>query len=88
MNSTFNEYVDEFELDLVPESELQSWEIMNACYLEMLELHKEATNRDKLEYYRVLLYFSLGMPLDKELKLSVSEIDELVSLWKGNYYDF
>ncbi|MCD8236662.1 MAG: toll/interleukin-1 receptor domain-containing protein [Prevotellaceae bacterium] len=88
LNLTFDEYVDEFELDLVPERELQTWEIMNACYFEMLELHQEATNRDKSEYYRVLLSFCLGMPLFKDVKLNQSEIDELASLWDENYYDF
>ena len=34
LKRTFDDYVDQYELDVVPERELQSWEIMNACYLD------------------------------------------------------
>lgn len=88
LNSSFDECVDEFELDLLPERELQIWEIMNACYLEMLEMHRDATDSDKAQYYNVLLSFSIGMPFFKDVKLSQLEVNELVSLWTNNYYDF
>ena len=56
----FDDYVDQYELDVVPECELQSWEIMNACYLEMLERHANATDRDREDYFKVLVALSVG----------------------------
>ena len=31
LKQTFDEHVEQYELDIVPERELQTWEIMNAC---------------------------------------------------------
>lgn len=55
LNRSFDDYVEQYELDFVPERELQSWEIMNACYLEMIERHGEATEADKKDYFRSLI---------------------------------
>lgn len=88
LKRTFDDYVDQYELDVVPERELQSWEIMNACYLEMLERHADATPRDKEDYFKVLLALSIGYSELEDVQLSDSEIRELVVLWKENYYEF
>ncbi|MBR5907046.1 MAG: toll/interleukin-1 receptor domain-containing protein [Bacteroidales bacterium] len=88
LNKTFYDYVDQYELDVVPERELQSWEIMNACYLEMLEHHSDATVRDREDYFKVLLALSIGYSELTGVQLSDGEIDELVALWKENYYEF
>ena len=76
------------ELDVVPERELQSWEIMNACYLEMLERHADATPRDREDFFKVLLAFSIGYTELENVQLSDGEIEELLALWKENYYEF
>lgn len=60
LKRTFDDYVDQYELDVVPERELQTWEIMNACYLEMLEHHANATDRDRDDYFKVLMALSVG----------------------------
>jgi hypothetical protein len=88
LNRTFDDYVDQYELDVVPERELQSWEIMNACYLEMLEHHADATVRDREDYFKVLLALSIGYSELEDVQLSDGEIEELVGLWKKNYYEF
>lgn len=88
LNKTFDDYVDQYELDVVPERELQSWEIMNACYLEMLEHHADATVRDREDYFKVLLALSIGYSELADVQLSDREIGELVVLWKENYYEF
>ena len=88
LKSNFDDYVDQYELDVVPERELQSWEIMNACYLEMLERHADATDRDRDDYFKVLVALSVGWSDVKDVQLSDEEIRELVMLWEGNYYEF
>lgn len=88
LKRSFDDYVDQYELDVVPERELQSWEIMNACYLEMLEHHADATERDREDYFKVLLALSIGYSELADVQLSDGEIEELVALWKENYYEF
>ena len=67
---------------------MQSWEIMNACYLEMLERHADATPRDRGDYFKVLLALSIGYKELENVQLSDGEIEELLALWKENYYEF
>lgn len=88
LNRSFDDYVEQYELDFVPERELQSWEIMNICYLEMIERHGEATEADKKDYFRSLIAISIGMKSISNVQLESSEIEELISLWKENYYEF
>lgn len=88
LNRSFDDYVEQYELDFVPERELQSWEIMNACYLEMIDRHGEATEADKKDYFRSLIAISIGMKSISNVQLDSSEIEELISLWKENYYEF
>ena len=88
LKRNFDDYVDQYELDIVPERELQSWEIMNACYLEMLERHADATDRDREDYFKVLVALSVGWSEVKGIQLSDDEIRELVALWEENYYEF
>ncbi len=84
----FDDYVDQYELDVVPERELQSWEIMNACYLEMLERHANATDRDREDYFKVLVALSVGWTEIAGVQLSDGEVEELEALWGENYYKF
>ena len=88
LKQTFDEHVEQYELDIVPERELQTWEIMNACYLEMLERHVNATDRDREDYFKVLIALSVGWSEVKDVQLGDDEIEELVTLWKENYYEF
>ena len=88
MNQTFDDYVEQFELDVVPERELQTWEIMNACYLEMLERHKDASEKDKRDYYKVLVALSVGLSINHNICQCDDTINELLSLWQENYYEF
>lgn len=88
LKKKFDDYVDQYELDVVPERELQSWEIMNACYLEMLERHANATDRDREDYFKVLVALSVGWTEIAGVQLSDGEIEELGALWGENYYKF
>lgn len=86
-NYSFDRCVELYELDLVPERELQSWEIMNACYLEMIAHHPECSDEDKYDYYKVLLALSIGAPEVEGVSLDDSAIKELIALWKNNFYE-
>ena len=88
LGQAFDEHVEAYELDVVPERELQTWEIMNACYLEMLERHPEASAKDKEDYFHVLVALSVGLRAIQGITLGGEEIKELVALWKENYYEF
>lgn len=88
LGQTFDEHVEAYELDVVPERELQTWEIMNACYLEMLERHPDATAKDKEDYFHVLIALSVGVRTIRGITLGSEELKELVALWKENYYEF
>lgn len=84
----FTDFVRGFELDNVPEYELQTWEIMNACYLEMLEKHPEADAQLATLYAKYLVAISVGMvpPVTTDEEIDIA--NELVSLWRQNYYKF
>lgn len=88
LHKSFQEYIDDYELDVVPERELQSWEIMNACYLEMLERHPEASDSDKDDYFKIILSISIGWEVSANINQTPDIIKELIMLWKENYYDF
>lgn len=88
LKKTFDDYVDQYELDVVPEREIRSWEIMNACYLEMLDRHADATDRDREGYFKVLVACCVGWIELDGVQLSNAEIEEVVALWKENYYEF
>ena len=88
LNQSFDECVDQFEFDVVPEREMQTWEIMNACYLEMLERHIDATTKDKEDFFKVLIALSVGCETIKGISLSNNEINEILELWEENYYEF
>lgn len=88
LHKSFQEYIDDYELDVVPERELQNWEIMNVCYLEMLERHPEATDSDKEDYFKIILSISIGWEISANINQTPDIIEELISLWKENYYEF
>lgn len=83
-----NEFIDEYELDLVPEREIQTWEIMNVCYLEMLERYPQSSDSDKSAYYEALIAISLASQNLRMVELPDSQINELIELWNENSYEF
>ena len=87
LKQPFHQFIDGFEMDLIPERELQTWEIMNACYLEMQACHGEATESDKRDFFKVLLAISSGIE-PSEAYFSASMVKELFELWKKNFYPY
>ncbi|HAO07550.1 MAG TPA: toll/interleukin-1 receptor domain-containing protein [Chryseobacterium sp.] len=81
-NSIYN-----FELDLRPDREIQTFEIMNACYLEFIQKYKIDDLEIKKDIAALVLGFSIGQLL-KVKKLTNAKQSELYELWKANYYDY
>ncbi|MCO5238356.1 MAG: toll/interleukin-1 receptor domain-containing protein [Chitinophagaceae bacterium] len=81
-NSIYN-----FELDLQPDREIQTYEIMNACYLEFIHKYKVESPIVKKDIAVLLLGFSIGQLL-KVKKLTEEQQLELFEFWKENYYDY
>ena len=54
----------------------------------MLERHTNVTMKEKEDYFKVLVGLSVGLRSLQNIKLKQSEIEELVALWKENYYEF
>lgn len=88
VNLPLNEFLDEYELDVVPEREIQTWEIMNVCYLEMLERYPQSTDNDKFAYYATLIAISTASQNLRKIELLDSHINELIELWNENCYEF
>lgn len=88
VNLPLNEFIYEYELDVVPEREIQTWEIMNVCYLEMLERYPDSSDYDKFSYYGTLIAISTASQNFKMIELPDSQINELIELWNENCYEF
>lgn len=84
---SFPEFAEGYELDMVPERELQIWECMNAAYLEMLTAHPEATESERRGFYGVLVLASTGRA-DCSFGLSENLLKELYTLWLANCHEF
>lgn len=83
---SFQDFIDGYEKDMIPERELQTWEIMNACYLEVIAAHPEATDSVKYSLYKTLLTLSVGL-IDNIPALSAELLNETYSVWLANYHD-
>lgn len=66
----------------------KTWEIMNVCYLEMLERYPESSDQEKYSYYAALIGISTGVQNLPMVALPDSQIIELIDLWKENCYEF
>ena len=84
LNMSFQNYIDLYELDLYPEHELQSWEMMNACYMEYKDRHPNCPALEQEDVFRLLLGLSVGSIPDTVMAISDERIYEIAELWKKN----
>ncbi|WP_221406945.1 toll/interleukin-1 receptor domain-containing protein [Elizabethkingia meningoseptica] len=84
---TFDQSIYNYELDLRPDYEIQSWEMMNASYLEFIEKYKITDDHIKYDIFRVLLRFSVGDVPTKSF-LSDEELFDLSNIWMSNVYEY
>ena len=86
-NISFKNSVFNYELDFIPEREIQTWEIMNASFLEFVE--KYNINDDKIKHwvFRHLVEFSVGIT-PKETIIEKEMLLDLMKLMKANHFDF
>lgn len=83
----FKETIYNYELDLRPEREIQTWEIMNSCYLEFLSKYNISDEKIKNSVYRTLLHFAVGLIVEKT-ELTIDQVNELAELWQENFYEY
>ena len=88
VGKSFPDYIFTYELDLVPEREIQSWEIMNACYLEIIDSYPSLSEREIKELFKALLLLSLGTIDWASISLSYELKGAIVRSWQENYYEF
>lgn len=88
IGKSFPDYIFTYELDLVPEREIQSWEIMNACYLEIIDSYPSLSEREIKELFKALLLLSLGTIDWASISLSYELKEAIVRSWQENYYEF
>lgn len=86
LNFTVDESIYNYELDLRPDREIQTWEIMNLCYLEFIDKHKISDGKTRRSVTSLLIGFSLG----QEFKTDMAEDKqiELYELWKKYYFEY
>lgn len=84
---SLEESIYNYELDAQPEREIQTYEIMNACYLEFIRKHGVVDEAVVKEVAIILLGFSIGQLL-KVKKLTRAQQLELYDLWKQNFYEY
>lgn len=87
LSSTVDEAIYNYELDLRPDREIQTWEIMNLCYLELISKYKIKELKVKKAIATLLIGFSLKQ-LIKTDELSEDKQFELYELWKRYYYEY
>ncbi len=86
-NSSVDEAVSKFEMDMMPEREICCFEIMNACYLEFVNNNNITDAAIQREIAILLLGFSIGDLMNVEL-ISIEQQQELYELWKTNFVNF
>lgn len=84
LNKSYQDYIDLYELDLYPEHELQSWEMMNACYMEYKDRHPNCSALELKDVFDLLLALSLGTVPDTIGAISDEGIKEITELWTKN----
>jgi hypothetical protein len=84
---TVEETIFNFEIDLRPEREIQTWEIMNLCFLEFTTNHKIEDNKTKKAIATQLIYISIG-ERKKDPLLSKENLIKLYKLWEKYFYEY
>lgn len=86
LNLTIDESIYNYELDLRPDREIQTWEIMNLCYLEFIDKYKVTDTKTRKSISTLIIGFSLG----QLYKVDIAEDKqiELYELWKKYYYEY
>ena len=87
LSMSLNESIYNYELDIRPEREIQTWEIMNSCYLEFIHKHNISDLVIKKEITKVLVTFSIGK-IPSTTILSEEQIIEITKLWSNNIYEY
>ncbi len=86
LNLTVDKSIYNYELDLRPDREIQTWEIMNLCYLEFIDKYKIADTKTRKSISSLIIGFSLGQLFKTDI--ADDKQIELYELWKKYYYEY
>lgn len=86
-NANLSETLDFYLYDHYPEREIQTWEIMNATFLDYINEESIKNLNLKKEVAKQIILFSMGT-LERETILSPEQLTRLYEIWKLNYYPF
>lgn len=86
-NLTVDESIYYYELDLRPDREIQTWEIMNLCYLEFIDKYQINDKNTQKIIAELLNGFSVGNLIEVE-GINDNARVELLELWKRYYYEY
>lgn len=86
LNFTIDESIHNYELDLRPDREIQTWEIMNLCYLEFTNKHKISDSKTRRSVAALLIGFSIGQHIKADI--AEDKQSELYELWEKYYYEY
>ncbi len=84
---SWDEAVYNYELDLHPAREIQSWEIMNASYLEYINRHNILEKSTKKAIAKWLIGISIGSRVLIP-ELSEEQKEEILALYKEHHYEY
>lgn len=87
LSSSVDDDIYNYELDLRPDREIQTWEIMNLCYLEIINKYKIKDVATKKGIAALLIGFSLGQHFNTN-QVPDEQQFELFELWKKYYYEY
>lgn len=87
LGSTIEDHVYRYELDTLPEREIQVWEIMNLCFLEFTDKYNIGDSNIRIEVATLLLGFSLGQLFNVRNVNDEGKV-ELYNLWTEYVYEF
>lgn len=87
LSSSLDEAIYLYELDLRPDREIQTWEIMNLCFLELIDRHKIKGIKVKRVIAELLVGMSLGYLSTTDLITQDKQL-ELYQLWQKYSYEY
>ncbi len=85
--TTLIDSIHNYELDVQPEREIQSWEIMNATYLEFLSKNDLDDLNEKKRIVRYILNLSVGA-VNFKTELSENVVRDLTEVYRENFYKY
>lgn len=85
--TSLQDTLDCYLYDHNPETEIQTWEIMNVTFIEYIIQESIESKDTRKEIAKQLVLMSMGT-VSEDTKLTIEELERLYEIWKNNYYPF